>query len=268
MKIYIPTRARWGSQITYGELTPALRTRTTLVCDLEQRPPAYMYEKLAMQGSEIKIVPETVKGIAATRQYILDNCLEPHLVMLDDDLRFFTRNAERKIVKAPPADIDAMFGLLEAWLQQGYAHASITPRFLNWQDTEPYKDTTRMMHVLAYNVPMVRAAGASFIEGVPEDFSMDDFHMTLQLFRAGLANRVDLAHCTSPSPSNSAGGASTWRSLASHNASAQRLADLHAPYVRVKRKQDWQGMASGERLDVVVQWQRAYADAEKKLASA
>lgn len=264
MKIYIPTRARWQNQITYSELTPRLRASTVLVTDLDQTLAA---EQARAKGIEVMFVPEGVKGIAATRQHIMDSCPEPNLVMLDDDLRFFSRNAERKIVKATPDDVDAMFGLLASWLEQGWGHASITPRFLNWQDTEPHKDVTRMMHVLAYNVPRVRAAGASFTAGVPDSFSMDDFHMTLQLFKAGVANRVDLAHCTSPSPSNSAGGASTWRSLASHNASAERLAELHAPYVKVKRKQDWQGMASGERLDVVVQWQRAYADAEKKLAA-
>lgn len=265
MRIYIPTRARWSKQITYGELTPALRAKTTFVVDHDQIPLPHQQDKYKVQGTEILAVPLTVKGIAATRQHIMEVCPEPYLVMLDDDLTLHTRNAERKIVKATDSEVDAMFAQMEQWLEAGFAHCSITPRFLNWQDTEPYKDVTRMMHVLAYNVPKVQAAGASFTAGVPESFSMDDFHMTLQLFRAGLPNRVDLAHCTSPSASNSTGGASTWRSLASHNASAQRLADIHGPYVKVKRKQDWKGMASGERLDVVVQWQKAYASAGKEL---
>jgi hypothetical protein len=248
MKIYIPTRGRWNKQITHNALTPKLKEQTVLVTDKDQEPPPNL---------PVEFVPETVKGIAATRQYIVENCPERYMVMLDDDLRLATRDYEGKILPASPEEVDAMFARLENWLQAGFAHCSSSPRFINWDEKiDEYKDCTRMMHVLAYDVEKLRKLGASFTKDVDETFSMDDFHMTLQLLRLGHTNRVDLLHRTNPSASNSNGGASTWRTLASHNRSARRLAELHGSVVAVRVKHGWQGM-EGERLDVVVQWRKA-----------
>lgn len=264
MQIYIPTRTRWNNQRTWNELTPELKSRCHLVTDPDQadKIPSYARQKYEREGTKIIVLPEGHKGIAAVRQWIMDNAEDRYIVMLDDDMTLHVKNEHGKIVKAQPADVDGMFEWLEDKVSgvQGrrFVHAGITPRFLNWNCSDTFKVNTRMMHVLAYDREAVAEAGCRFTKNVPESFSMDDFHMTLQLLRAGLQNIVNVHYCTNPSASNAEGGASTWRTTESHNASAEALKANHPDFVTVKIKQDWKGMGSGQRKDVTVQWQKAF----------
>jgi len=261
MIIYIPTRGRVNRQTTLNDLTPELQQRTILVVDAGQGATHKL--RWGSTVRDVWEVPPKFQGIAYIRHFIMENSPDPLLCMLDDDLRLNTKDKNWQIILSKPDQVNAMFAQLETWLlEDGLAHVSLTPRFLNWQFHQPFREVTRMMHVLAYNTQIVKKAGASFIKNVGNTFSMDDFHMTLQLFEAGLKNRVDLINCTSPSVSNSTGGASTWRTTQSHNASADLLAMLHPKHVKVKVKQDWKGMEKGERKDVIVQWQRAFTGGE------
>lgn len=255
MKIYIPTRGRASRQITYHALPPELRERTTLV--------VYPEEEEAYRKSEptARILVRPVRGIPRTRQFILEQ--GGKLCMLDDDLSFANReNEKRAQINATSEQTLAMFARLEHWLDEGFTHCGITVRFLNWQH-QGFLQNTRMMHCLAYNADEVLRAGCSFTAGITDDkFSMEDFHMTLQLLRAGHSNRVDVDNCVSPSPSNAAGGWSDIRTQETQNASAERLAALHPDFVRVKVKPAWRGMGT-ERKDVTIQWQKAYKSSQK-----
>jgi hypothetical protein len=115
----------------------------------------------------------------------------------------------------------------------------------------------RMMYCLAYNVPVVFANKASFILGPESWWCMEDFHMTLQLMKAGFNNRVSLEWRCTMGTSNATGGCSTWRTLERHNASALRLKELHSEYVKVVEKPAWEGMEGATRQDVVISWRNA-----------
>ena len=257
MQIYIPTRGRASAQTTLLSLPASLKARTTLVLDHGQSD-YYRLKRFDEQGTQLWELPAEVKGIAAVRQYIMDHSSHRYIVMLDDDLRFYTkREPDRKIIGATPVQITAMFAQLENWLLEGVVHCSITPRFIGWAYKESCREVWRMMHVLAYDREAVAAAGCRFTKDVDNSFSMDDFHMTIQLLKAGHKNRIDLINCTSPKPSNARGGASEWRTLQSHNASAARLKEIHGDGVRVSEKQGWHGM-DGIRYDVTVQWRKIY----------
>lgn len=260
MLIYIPTRDRWHNQITWSVIPPALKKKTILVTDPDQKIPddaAYSIEKA---GSKIVMRTGKRKGIAATRQWILENTKEKHIVMLDDDCRFSMRTPELRVLTSTPDQVMMMFAQLDAWLKVGFAHCGVTHRSLNWNKeySVKYVDNSRMMHVLAYNVPKVLKAKASFTKGVEEDFGMDDFHMTLQLLKAGHANRVSVLHSIGTGASNAKGGASGWRTVQTINKSSKRLAELHAPYVKLREKKNWQGIDGEQQLDVTVQWRKAY----------
>jgi len=253
MLIFIPTMGRKSTQKTLRNLPSSLRELTTLVV------PTGEVGSYEFHHRNTKIIGTDAKGIAATRQWILEqNKNEKFLVMLDDDLDFFYKDAERKIKPITVPQHEAAFGLLEEWVKSGFTHAGITIRSLNWQHPGPHMEVTRLMHVLAYNPKAVLKAGCDFTKGVNHKFSMDDFHMTLQLLRKGHPNRLNVDACINPSPSNSAGGASLWRTLETQNYSAERLAALHPDFVSVRvKKAEWKGM-EGERKDVVVQWRKAY----------
>jgi hypothetical protein len=263
--IYIPTRGRVGRQITLGQLPPALRERTTLVTYPEERDRYQLYH-----GREVHAVvarPKECQGMAAVRQWILKESSDDRLVMLDDDVRFFIKTGapdaggRRKIIAATPRDKIEMMEWLHATLGT-VAHASLTPRSLNFDHPGPHIEATRMMYVLAYDRKRTLAAGADFTAGLLPTSSMSDFHMTLQLLRAGLVNVVSTNYCTNPSVSNSAGGCSVYRTLETQNESAERLARLHPGYVKVVERKGWKGMDAA-RKDVIVQWRKAYEESQQ-----
>lgn len=261
MNIFIPTRGRVELQRTVQQL---LRTRyirsTALVVDSDE------YDKYAARWRdvvEVIALPTGMVGIAAIRQYILEELsLGRHVCMLDDDLAFQYRKASTlKIVNSSVPIIERAFHKMESWLNAGVVHCSMCPRAIAYADERTWLENYRMMHVLCYNTRIVlEEADCSFIRGVDGSiFSMDDFHMTLQLLTKGYGNRVSLKFRTSPSPSNSDGGASVWRSVNTHNYSADALQRIHgADLVRIKEKHGWSGMESGRR-DVIISWKKAIA---------
>lgn len=250
MEIYIPTRGRSHLQRSYDNLPPSLQAITKLVVDANEE------KDYKERFDNVVALPKKVKGIASIRQHILENATDKHVIMLDDDLVFQIKRGD-KILRSSNAEINRAFKLMEKWLNIGFAHTSMAIRSIAHTKDIQYMDNTRMMHVLCYDVEKVLGAGCSFTKGVTKDFSMDDFHMTLQLLRKGFPNRVSYNYATSPSVSNSKGGASLWRTLESHNKSAMQLKKSHGDFVAVKEKCNWQGM-DGTRYDVIVQWKKAF----------
>jgi len=262
MRIFIPTINRANAQTTLNELPPSIVKKTTLVTSADQ----YIELKSHYPNVSIRIVPREIKGIAFTRQNILERCDDRYLIMLDDDMKFYMFNEERRMVRSTPIQIVSMFRRLERWLKSGIVHCSITPRFLNWDFKGEYLENTRLMHVLGYDKKVVMSSGCSFIKGVsPANwrFSMDDFHMTLQLLRAGHKNRLCTMSCSDPSPSHHPGGASVYRTPHSQNASAHFLQKMHPGFAKAverKTKTGWEGMSI--RLDARIQWRKAYQSSQ------
>src|SRR5260370_41098561 len=76
---------------------------------------------LAAPGA--RIVPCKVRGIALTRQWILETVQDPYIVMVDDDLSFHTRRTDdpTKFVPSTSKDIAKLFKTFDNHLQN-YAH--------------------------------------------------------------------------------------------------------------------------------------------------
>lgn len=265
MLIYIPTRDRWTRQVTWNSLPPALQKKTLLVTEADQKVPPECQKAFEKAGTRVLVRKDKRKGIAAARQWILENSDDKYVMMIDDDCRFSMRTPALRVLTSTPQQVTEMFTTLEGWLKSGFTHCGITHRSLNW--TQPYEtkyiENSRMMHVLAYNRDKVVKAGCSFTKGVAEDFGMDDFHMTLQLLKAGHGNRVSVLYSIGTAASNAPGGASGWRTVQTINKSSQRLVQLHAPYAKLREKKNWKGIDGEQQLDVTVQWRKAYDDSQK-----
>ncbi len=256
LTIYIPTRSRAHLQRTLSRLPPELQKITRLVVD---NGCVSEYARWSDTGCGFVETPKKVKGIAPIRQYIVENSRTRYLIMLDDDLFFQKKRPDGRITNSTEKEVRDCFQTVYGWLKKdGFAHVGVWPRALGFHYTEPFFDNKRMMHFLGYDTKQVAKSRASFTKGIkdPQTYSMDDFHMTLQLIESGHANRVSLLYRTSPSPSNSKGGASTWRNLETQNKSALEMKRLHKDFVTVKEKTQWLGM-EGTRLDVVINWRRA-----------
>lgn len=259
LKIYIPTMSRVAKQSTLSKLPEKLQAAVTLVCPPEDVKP------LRERHKDTNVLACPAKGIAATRQWIMDYSRKAgheRIVMLDDDLTLQKRREGGRITNLEGPEFMEAFQWLDNALKV-HAAATFGPRFLSYDLKGEEWLNKRQMYVLGYNVKAVHEVKASFTKGLPEMPVMEDFHMTLQLLKAGRSNTLSLVWRVSPYAANAPGGCSTWRTVERQNATARALEKLHAPFVVVKEKKAWKGMASAQgvaseqRLDVVVYWQKA-----------
>ena len=90
MKIYIPTRGRPSNQETLKWFPREMQTdgSVVLVIDEDEKDKYWKYPDTPKM-----IVPEDCVGIGPKRKYIIENTDDPHIVMLDDDLRFYIRKS-------------------------------------------------------------------------------------------------------------------------------------------------------------------------------
>lgn len=225
---------------------------------------------------EIIALPDHYR-IAHTRQYACDN-LGPKLVMMDDDLRFYERSyGETKADGSVPLrKTDNTKPLLD-WLRislDRYAHVGVSARTQNWQaarwDENQYENQ-RPYRIYGYRTDVLIQNKITYSVNM-QNFTMDDFHMTLNMFEAGYSNAINIQYAQEQINSNSPGGASTYRSLASHEASAKLLHQMHPEYVKLvskTTKSSWGGTEAKPvtRTDVVIQWGKAYNAADPKPVS-
>lgn len=245
MKIFIPTKGRI-KQLTMEALPIELRKRydATLVVQTEED-----YNRLR---SYYPTVWADAEGIGATRQWILDNSTDDKVVMLDDDLCSWSRRNHftGQYVKAGPHDIVEGFELLDELLSD-HAHAAIGHR--QFANTKPLVEYgTRAMRALGYRRDVLARENIRFTLPL-----MEDFEVTLKLFRAGYPNAVFYGLIQDQLGSDQPGGCKYWRTLERHNAAAEALAEMFPRFVKLK---DVEGWAIGTRKDVSIQWKKALND--------
>jgi hypothetical protein len=194
--------------------------------------------------------PVTVTSIAAKRRWIFEHCTDRSLVMLDDDMGFYARGPKGLLKEyATEAVIEEAFAWMEHNLGRGLAHMGLSSRMGNNHVEEQIKNTTRMMHALAYDTKIARK------EIEFERVAMrEDFDYTLQLLRKGYDNAVRYDICVAPGSYGAKGGCSDERTVAKSDAEAVKLAALHPGLVKVVDR-NYKGIP---RKEVVVQWKKAF----------
>ena len=177
MKIYIPTRGRPKNQETLKWFPKDMQTngQVVLVIDEDEKDQYDKYPDTAKM-----VVPEDCIGIGPKRKYIVENTDDPRMIMLDDDLRFYIRKSptDWHLRYLESEEYPALFGLLDEWMDQGYAHVGVSAREGNNRVESLSVENTRYMRVLGYN-----------LEEFPSDVEwgrtrvMEDFDIALQLLR-------------------------------------------------------------------------------------
>lgn len=257
--IYIPSLKRFDNVLTWNALPESVRSTTWMVC------PASEVSEHVKRGRQALACD--LEGIGPTRQWILERAAKlgiKKIMMLDDDMRHVqARREDGKITNCSAEEALLALDWVEDMLET-HAHGGWGVRFLAWNAPLDKLEMSpgRMMYSLAYNVPMVMKAKGTFRLGVEPWLCMEDFHMTLQLLKAGHPNVVSLDWRVNMGSSNARGGCSSWRTLERQNESAKRLAALHPGVVKVTEKPAWKGMGAPMRLDVQVQWKNALRGAK------
>ena len=254
MKIFIPTYGRAEQQHTFNHLPKKIQERTTLVVQAREK---HLYKAYP----NVIALPPKIQTITPTRQYILRKLMADggKFVMLDDDLRFDHRRMDErgKFYVATDKQVIDMFKAIEKALDK-YAHVGVLSREGGNRVLESTRECTRMMRVLAYNAKVLNDEKIKF-DRLP---LQEDFDVTLQLLRKGYKNLVLCEWVNGQGTSGAKGGCSHFRTIEMHNENAVKLAELHAPFVKVVEKETKGAWGGQKRLDVHVQWKKAYDSAK------
>lgn len=260
--IYVTSAGRADKLHVLKYLNTYVQALTTFVVPYDQ----YDQYVEALKHTDCKVIapPPDIMLMSPKRQWAIENAPERYFCMMDDDLDFFKRTDEMKLVKATPDEVQDMFDMMEEALDTGIKFVGISPRFGNNLVTSDYKDIGRVSRCWAFDIETYLSLGVN-VSPFPT-YCIDDFHVILSFLEKGYANRVFYNYSQDDKGSNSEGGCSVYRDFEVQRQSALWLAQAHPGMVEVVEKETkvaWPGMkktADGKnvRHDVKVSWQKAY----------
>ena len=265
MKVYIPTYKRMDRQPTAEALVKA-GVGVCLVVRPEEAPAASEWVvrlgKMAKNNATVTtfILPEGMKGIHTTRQAVMDGTSgEDKIIMMDDDLSFSCRGRreDNPLYLSPmnPEDLyDAVTWLYDSLGQ--YAMVGLGAREGNNRKPTDTDRCSRMMRAWGIHRPTFINEGIVFdrVNGI------EDFDVILQFLRKGYPNLISNRYVTNQPSSNSSGGCSTFRTIEYQAEQARLLQSLHPNYVKLVEKETKTAWGGGVRLDVNIQWKKAFAN--------
>ena len=260
LQIVIPTYRRMARLATLKNLPAEWMSRTTLVMDEEDEKLAGLYD---LRNAGVLVKPKEVHTIAQKRAWIIREFASggySKIVMFDDDLRFAVRSGSdtTALRQATSEDLLYHLGELEKKLDD-YSHAGWSARQGNNRIPGGWLHNVRMMYCLAYRVDDLVDHETNKRVELGRIETREDMDLTLQLLRLGYSNAVCADIATDQVSGYAAvGGCSEQRTIATSNADADKLAELHPGFVRVVEK-EYKG--SLNRKEVVVSWKKAFESA-------
>lgn len=258
MRLYIPSRSRWG-----GEILTLRHTRdATLVVPQEQYE-QYRRSLYNKGMEEVLLVGCDSPNIGAKREWIGRLAAErgeDKFCMMDDDIYefFWRKNTEVTNLVYPQSKREYWTEMM-AWLERAldaHAHAAVSARegnhFSGPGDVTSLAETnTRTLRVLAYRTEDFLSVEH---QRVPV---MEDMDVNLQLLRSGRSNVNSFWYSQGQRGTGAKGGCSDYRTEEVQDAAARRLAELHPGLVRLRTKKNVSG-GLRERTEVTVAWKKAF----------
>lgn len=258
MRIIIPTRGRITEQLTMKYISKKLYPETTVVCpEKEVRYHAFHHKDVEVVGQ-----PDPDWTIAQKRVWIMQEWNRrgyDKIIMLDDDIRFATRISETDwhLRECNKEELIGEFKRIEDKLGEECPHVGFGQRQgNNYLKEVGWASPGKMCYSLGYYLPVVLKECELGRIGIREDMEL-----SLQLLLKGYPNAIWTRTVTDQREYGRTGGASTERTMEISNADAEKLAQLFPGYVSVVRKEY---LASIPRLEVMVQWSKAYQDGQRR----
>lgn len=248
--IFIPTLGRVGNQKTLANMPERLYPYVNLVC-----PPGEVRAHVA-KHPRVNVMACHARGIAATRQWIVESCDQPVCTMVDDDQLFYKRIGKTVSLTAMTREeVGLMFEEMEG-LSMIYPMVGLSARQGNNRAEEDYLvEASRVHNHYVLDVALLKAEGIRF----DATSLMEDFYVNLSLLTRGYTTAKVVDRCWNQSESNSDGGCSTYRD-AELQAEAAFFLAMEFPnvvdVVEKKTKGGWFG-GKGIRYDVKIQWKKA-----------
>lgn len=253
LSLFIPTRGRVDKQIT----AKCLELDSLGVVYVVPQCEASLWKKPCL------IVPDDYK-FSDIRQAILNYPGDYHLVM-DDDLRFSIRRQDdpTKFVNIETMDDEdrlghayAIVNEVTSLLDKGWVHGGMAARQGANRNTDQYLSVTREMRFHFYNAPFIRQLGYDFRRVTIKQ----DLDFTLWMLRQGFPNILINQYVQDQDGNNKDGGCSRYRTDEVLTEGAYKLASLHPEFVKVVEKKPKTAWGGVPRIDVDIQWKKAYKE--------
>lgn len=220
MNIYILSSGRPNRQITYGNLPRDLKYTIIFVV-----PKKDIMSYLETYG-DCNFIFHKKNGISATRQYVLEHSTDDKILMLDDDLTFYTRREEGNFVKSWPDHLNDLFDAVCHELDD-YAHVGLCNKFMSQAQPRVRNIGLGYYQILAYNKALFPKPYPRFRMPIAEEH---DFH--LQLRSKGLVSSV-LTEWAKADVSHAPGGCEEWRTYELERDTHRKMAETWPGIVKV-----------------------------------
>jgi len=253
MRLFITTLGRVGDQITLRNIRRAAELAGYPLALVVQKHEWEAYRQ-AYPDVNIEVLPEEIRNLRATRQFMFDTFGDEKMVLLDDDMDFYIREdpADWHLTTPSNRQLADMLQEVDEALDT-YHHVGISGREGNNRVPEYSVESTRFMRFLAYaRVP---------VDVRPRVDGMSDFDVNLQLLRRGLPSLVFYRYAQGHKGTQTPGGCSLTRSHATHEAECARMQELHPGLVSPRQKTNKTGGEFGTRTELTIYWKRALASA-------
>lgn len=209
------------------------------------------------EGINKVVLPDEVRTIGPTRQWILDN-FDGVVVQMDDDLRISelvdarTYNLEACTPLTLMQHLERMEELLEYYPLIGISErAEAHLRYRNH-----ITEVARHSRIHMMDVSWIREIGARFDRGL---YTIEDYDFILQVLGSGTANAVYNQLFACDFDSNSDGGCKDIRSEIDLQANCEKFASLHPEgVVKIVMKKTKLPGGDWERPDVRIGWKKAF----------
>ena len=249
--------------------TPDVQKRVTLWCNRAQvaslraaYPGVGYVLPCPCQPEPGEQVDGLTKGLSPIRHWLMNHYAKagaPCVIVADDDTTFWIRinrddPTDWHCRRATPDETTEMLEDLAKMTGADTPMVGVSLKQGNNRYSTPVAYNQRMCGVWTVHVPTYHALKLCFAD-VP---SMQDFWMMLSFLTLGKRTAQICDRMHNPSTSGSAGGCSVYRTNDTQRISVGRLVARFGPFVKPKVKATKTGWFGGERLDVTVQWKKAY----------
>lgn len=255
----IYTLGRIDKQITYNEMPEKYRDRVSFVVQ------AHEYDAMRERyGDKVICLPEEIKTINPTRQWIWDNYKHTRHAVFDDDIKFYVKNTyldesdkkwKFKSRRTTDEEFDEMIDTMNAWMDEGYLHVAMqTAWVIPDIKLYPYRENSRIMT----NV---------FLDGpnLPQDLNWNrlpfsaDIDVNLQLLTRGYPNRISTRFTSYCSETGAEGGCDLYRTIEKINATSKALKELWPDFIKLKEVEISSGKWKGKtKIGMSIYHKKAY----------
>jgi hypothetical protein len=247
MKIYIPTYMREGRQFTIQSIPERWKTKTFLVCPHWEEHPYWP------DAQRVDVGRSAIGSIAATRQWIVEFANDRHILMVDDDIRFYRINSDKRTSRTKLDDAGEVFDLMEKWLEEGDVFVGTSHPFMSHEKPPEYFYGKT---AACYGMDREFLIGNNIRYDSLGYF--EDFHVPLSILEAGRRLRYTGDYVTDEKKANAPGGCSVNRTAEKNRQGMIDLQKLHPKYVSLTEDPTATNQGLNVGLKMRIAFKKAY----------